>query len=109
VEPVVHAFATYVALATEMAAVVVIAYGAMVAFVRLAAMLRSGRQPGTRKAIWRDFGMWLVLGLEFELASDIVRSVIAPTWPVIAQLAVIAVIRTFLNYFLEKDLEGQSI
>ena len=108
-EPIFHAFANYVALATEMAAVVVIAYGAMVAFARLAAMLRSGKQPGARKAIWRDFGMWLVLGLEFELASDIVRSVVAPTWPVIAQLAAIAAIRTFLNYFLERDLEGTSI
>jgi sulfatase modifying factor 1 len=43
--------------------------------------------------------------LEFELAADIVRSVIAPTWQEIGELGAIAVIRTFLNYFLEKDLE----
>jgi len=34
-----------------------------------------------------------------------VRSVITPDWADIGQLAAIAVIRTFLNYFLEKDLE----
>lgn len=39
------------------------------------------------------------------MAADIVRSVIAPTWMEIGQLGAIAVIRTFLNYFLEKDLE----
>jgi hypothetical protein len=60
---------------------------------------------GRKKAIWRRFGTWLLLGLEFELAADIVRSVIAPDWMDIGQLGAIAVIRTFLNYFLEKDLE----
>jgi uncharacterized membrane protein len=49
--------------------------------------------------------MWLLLGLEFELAADIVRSVISPTWQEIGELGAIAVIRTFLNYFLEKDLQ----
>jgi uncharacterized membrane protein len=45
------------------------------------------------------------LGLEFELAADIIRTAIAPTWTDIGQLAAIGLIRTFLNYFLEKDLE----
>jgi uncharacterized membrane protein len=46
-----------------------------------------------------------LLGLEFELAADIVRTVVTPTWSDIGQLAAIGLIRTFLNYFLEKDLE----
>jgi uncharacterized membrane protein len=49
--------------------------------------------------------MWLLLGLEFALAADIIASVISPTWEDIGQLGAIAVIRTFLNYFLEQDLE----
>jgi uncharacterized membrane protein len=51
------------------------------------------------------FAVWLLLGLEFELAADIIRTANAPTWTDIGQLAAIGVIRTFLNYFLEKDLE----
>lgn len=51
------------------------------------------------------FGVWLLLGLEFELAADIVRTAISPSWTDIGQLGAIAVIRTFLNYFLEKDVE----
>ena len=35
--------------------------------------------------------MWLLLGLEFELAADIVRSVITPTWVDIGQLGAVAV------------------
>ena len=42
----------------------------------------------------------------YMLAADIVRTAIAPSWDDIGQLAAIAVIRTFLNYFLERDLEA---
>jgi uncharacterized membrane protein len=53
------------------------------------------------------FGVWLMLGLEFELAADIIRSAISPNWTDIGQLAAIAAIRTVLNYFLEKDIMEQ--
>ena len=57
---------------------------------------------------WWRFIAWLLLGLQFALAADIVRSVISPTWNDIGQLATVAVIRTFLNHFLEKDLDEFS-
>ena len=69
-------------------------------------MARPGASHGMRKAIWRRFGVWLLLGLEFALAADIITSVISPTWQDIGELGAIAVIRTFLNYFLEHDLEN---
>ena len=64
---------------------------------------RSARRSGGASACGS------LLALEFELAADIVRSVIAPTWKDIGELAAIAVIRTFLNYFLEKDLEAARL
>jgi uncharacterized membrane protein len=95
-----------IAVAVEGAAVLIVTIGAVEAFVRVIGILtRPGTSHGARKVIWRRFGMWLLLGLEFELAADIVRSVISPTWQEIGELGAIAVIRTFLNYFLEKDLE----
>jgi uncharacterized membrane protein len=106
--------ASYVALAVEAAAVLIIAYGAMEALIRLPRPIFQGEQraAGERKHIWLRFAVWLLLGLEFELAADIIRSVITPTWADIGKLGAIAVIRTFLNYFLEKDLkeygEGSS-
>jgi Protein of unknown function (DUF1622) len=45
-----------------------------------------------------------LLALEFALAADIVRTAVAPTWEDITKLAVIATIRTMLNYFLAKDI-----
>ena len=68
-------------------------------------MARPRTSHGERKVVWRRFGVWLLLGLEFELAADIIGSIVSPTWQEIGELGAIAVIRTFLNYFLEKDLE----
>ncbi|HEY1428503.1 MAG TPA: DUF1622 domain-containing protein [Candidatus Tumulicola sp.] len=62
------------------------------------------RNPAKRKEIWTRFALWLVLALEFTLAADVVRSAVHPTWTSIGQLGAIAVIRTFLSAFLERDL-----
>lgn len=98
-----------VALAVETAAVLIITFGSLEAFVGLLGVGFGARAThGARKRVWRRFGVWLLLGLEFELAADIIRSVIAPSWTDIGQLGAIAVIRTFLNYFLEKDLEASE-
>jgi uncharacterized membrane protein len=97
-----------IALGAEAAAVLIIGYGAIEAFVLILKRFNRRWESGTRKEAWLRLGMWLLLGLEFELAADIVRSVISPTWIDIGQLGAVAVIRTFLNYFLEKDLEKYS-
>ncbi len=53
------------------------------------------------------FGLWLALALEFQLGADILSTAIAPTNEALIRLSVIAVIRTFLNYFLNKEIEAQ--
>ena len=99
-------FAQIAKMLSEAAAVIVVTFGSLEAFLKL---LWIGLTPkathGERKAIWRRFGVWLLLGLEFALAADIIGSVVSPTWHDIGELGAIAVIRTFLNYFLERDLE----
>jgi uncharacterized membrane protein len=98
-----------VAQLIEAAAVFIVAFGSVEAFLKLLpVMARPRASHGQRKAIWRRYGTWLLLGLEFELAADIVGSVISPSWMDIGELGAIAVIRTFLNYFLEKDLESSG-
>src|SRR5476651_2131316 len=98
--------ARYTATLIEAGAVFIVAYASLESFVRVLMILpRPNAARGERKAIWQRYGMWLLLGLEFELAADIIRSVVAPTPQDLIELGAIAVIRTFLNYFLEKDLE----
>lgn len=46
---------------------------------------------------------FLVLGLELQLASDILATAMAPSWEQLGQLAAIAAIRTFLNFFLQRE------
>jgi uncharacterized membrane protein len=97
--------AAHVALAVETVAVVVITYGAIEALLgTVAPLVRRPGAVGWHKRVWVRFGTWLLLGLQFALAADIVRSAISPDWTEIGQLAAIAAIRTFLNYFLERDL-----
>jgi len=82
--------------------------GAQAAYGALWPLLTGSATHGVRRRAWLGFARWLILGLEFMLAADIVRTVIAPTWMDIGQLAAIAVIRTFLNFFLERDLEAAA-
>ena len=104
-EEVVLQFARVASLVVELAAIVVVSFGALEAFVMLLSR-RSGQDELRRaKVIWRCFAMWMLLGLEFMLAADIITTVVSPSWQDIGELAAIAVIRTFLNYFLERDLE----
>src|SRR5215467_2516844 len=53
------------------------------------------------------FGGWLVVALEFQLAADIVATIVSPTTAHLIELGAIALIRTFLNYFLGKELKEE--
>jgi uncharacterized membrane protein len=57
-----------------------------------------------RGRVWLRYARWLVVALTFQLAADIVETAITTDWEAIGRVAVIAVIRTFLNYFLERDM-----
>src|SRR5215204_2077161 len=50
---------------------------------------------------------YLALALEFQLASDVLGTAIAPTWTALGQLAAIAAIRTALNYFLTREINEE--
>lgn len=53
-------------------------------------------------------GSWLALGLEFQLGADILATTVAPSFEALVRLGAIAVIRTFLNYFLSKEIETET-
>ena len=58
-------------------------------------------------AIRLSLGRFLALGLEFQLAGDVLRTAITPSFAEIGQLAAIAAIRTALNYFLAKEIREE--
>ena len=55
-----------------------------------------------------DLGRFLVLGLEFQLAADILRTAVAPNFTELAQLATVAAIRTALNFFLGIEIKQET-
>jgi uncharacterized membrane protein len=106
IEEMFRSFAGYVALGVEIIAVILIAVGAVEAVIGLMKPKYDPLRPfAWKREVFIRLGSWLLLGLEFALAADIVRSAISPTWAQIGQLAAIAAIRTVLNFFLERDVE----
>jgi len=93
------------ALTAEGIAVVLIAFAIIVAAWRTlkAAGARGADHPWSDVRL--DLARSLALALEFLLAADIVRTAVAPTWNDISKLAAIAVIRTGLNHFLQRDID----
>jgi uncharacterized membrane protein len=71
---------------------------------------KQHRNPLAQQAIRLDIGLSLALSLEFLLAADIMGTAVSPNWDAIAKLAAVTGIRTFLNFFLHREVrELQSI
>ncbi|MEY9214631.1 DUF1622 domain-containing protein [Thermobifida halotolerans] len=104
-EPLLHEVVDLLVRLVEAAGALVIFVGAVWAFVQfLVVGLR--RRAGSRNftAVRLRLGRFLALGLEFQLAGDILRTAVAPTFVEIGQLAAIAAIRTALNFFLAREI-----
>jgi len=87
--------------------VLIIVAGAVIATVRFA--LVHEREPGHGYRSYRqDLGRAILLGLEFLIAGDIIRTVVvAPTLENVLILALIVIIRTFLSMTLQLEVEGR--
>jgi uncharacterized membrane protein len=94
----------YAVLIIDALALVIIAVATIEAFInglRLMSPALSGHQW---RDVWLRYSRWLVAGLTFQLAADIIETSITTSWDAVGRIAAVAVIRTFLNYFLERDL-----
>ncbi|MBW4644255.1 MAG: DUF1622 domain-containing protein [Goleter apudmare HA4340-LM2] len=96
----------YLAAGAEIAAASVIGLAVIRGiFVYFRQVFSSSRQHFDATEIVRlQLGRVLVLGLEFAVASDILRTAVAPTRQDISNLAAIVLLRTLLNYFLEQEI-----
>ena len=82
-------------------------FGAAIATVRIAVRLKIGGTDLYR-TYRQDLGRAILLGLEFLIAGDIIRTVVAaPTLENVFVLALIVVIRTFLSMALQLEVEGR--
>ena len=98
----------WLALFTEQAvlwidavALVVIVFATIQAVVGMLRVTFTNAGAHEKREVWLHYARWLIAGLTFQLAADIIETSITTDWEAIARVAAIAVIRTFLNYFLE--------
>jgi uncharacterized membrane protein len=69
---------------------------------------RTGRFISRPPSVRLKFGTWLAVALEFQLAADIVATTVDPTIQSLTELAILAAVRTLLNFFLQKELEAEA-
>ncbi|MFP8960421.1 DUF1622 domain-containing protein [Streptomyces nanhaiensis] len=92
----------------EAAGALIIFVGAVWAFGRFLLTMVRGAGPDRRfNRIRLTLGRFLALGLEFQLAGDVLRTAVAPSFTEIGQLAAIAAIRTALNFFLSREIAAE--
>jgi len=106
-EELLHACAHFLSQFLEGATLVLLALGALMAISRLGSGLIA-RRPANEVAldVWQGLSRWVMVGLEFLLAADLVSTVVSPSWDELGRLATIAAIRTLLGFFLGRDLEA---
>ncbi|HEY1372788.1 MAG TPA: DUF1622 domain-containing protein [Candidatus Binatia bacterium] len=95
-----------VALAVEAIAILLIAIGTIEALVNIIRVMFRASTGMQKRAVWLEFARWLVAALTFQLAADIVTTSFNPTWEEVGRLGAIAVVRTFLSYFLDHEVEN---
>jgi uncharacterized membrane protein len=100
----------YLAAGAEIAAAIVIGGAIARGILSYVRQLFSRRQHVDATEVIRlQLGRVLALGLEFTVASDILRTAVAPTRQDILNLGAIVLLRTLLNYFLEREIrQGQQ-
>lgn len=100
------------AFALDMIGVIITIAGGLIAIYRYVVVelsrLKHHKKRPIREELRAEFGQRIVLGLEFFLAGDIIRTIITPSWDGLGRLAAIVSIRTVLSYFLLKEIDRKK-
>ena len=104
----VHLFVDVLAKVLELAGVAIILGGIILATI---AFFRDGSRTGDWRSAYpgyrSDVGRGILLGLELLVGADIIATITAPLTPEsVGLLAAIVIIRTFLSFSLETEIEG---
>lgn len=105
IESELHHIATIVKLIIEAIAISIIVFSTIRTVPKFIRTYKRRDSETFYHEIRLDLGLSLALSLEFLVAADIVGTAVTPSWESIGSLAAIAAIRTFLNYFLHKEVK----
>ncbi len=103
----IHGFVDQLATVLELAGVAIILGGIILATVGFLRDARTGDWRSGYPRYRSDIGRGILLGLELLVGADIISTITAPlTFESVGLLAAIVVIRTFLSFSLETEIEG---
>ena len=92
----------------QVVGIAVLVIGALLAFVMYLKALHRRDTPMAYSDLRRDLGKAILVGLELLVAADIISSVaINPTFATVGLLGLIVLIRTFLSWSLEVEVNGR--
>jgi uncharacterized membrane protein len=96
------------AIGIEAAAALIIGIAALQSFINVLPLCFKKDSDDTlqiKQNIRLRLGRWLGLALEFEVAADILRTAVSPSWDELGKLGAIVVLRTVLNFFLQREID----
>ena len=99
----------YIGSVFEAVGVALLVLGAAIAVVRyVAVVIRHRNMIAAYRGLRRNLGAAILLGLEFLVAADIIRTVaVSPTLQSVIVLGLIVLVRTFLSWSLEVEIDGE--
>ena len=95
----------YLIIIIESCGAIVIFIGAIKAIIGYVRRCVLNKESTDISTIRLQLGQSMVMALEFQVAADILKTGISPTWQDILLLAAIIALRTILNYLLEREIE----
>lgn len=104
----------YISLGIGAVGIFIVLWGVILGFIEFiraqAAFFCKGNRPVPLEKIRIDLGRYLLLGLEFLIAADIIRTIVKPSLEEVVVLVAIVAIRTVISFFLNKEIErlGQA-
>ena len=102
-------FLNILATTISVISLLIVSYGALIgiiAFLRNEIKRISGTYTvNSIRQLRANFGTYLLLGLEFLIASDILKTVVDPTLDELAILGGVVIVRTILSVFLNKEIK----
>lgn len=90
----------------EAVGIAAVILGCVLALVRYGAA--SPRDDAAYRALRGGLARAILLGLELFVAGDIIRTVtVSPSFTTVGVLSIIVLVRTFLSFALEVEIEGR--
>src|SRR3954447_63978 len=98
----------YVGHAVEILAAVIVGLAVIKTIMSYVQSIRGTSFILSKEEMRVQFGSSVAVSLELLLGADVLATAVAPSWDDIGKLAAIAILRTALNYFLEKELKHMN-